>query len=315
MSPRRLPRPRGRLAVSLISLAALAAAVGSTDRAEAGVALGAYIPGAEHHAGRIDSYARKVGRRPLIVGSYKDWGPQPFQVRELRRVWRRGSVPMITWEPWGFPLRAIARGRYDRYARSAARAAERWGRPLFLRFAHEMNGDWYPWGRRTGAAVYKAAWRRLVQIFRRTGAHNVRWVWNPYVNSRGGRLPFAGRYPGDPWVDWVGLDVINWGGSFPWRSFRQIVEPSYRRLARLSGRPIMIGETGSGESGGSKPSWVGKMLRRDVPRMPRIRALLFWSRADARGDQRVDSSRAALRSLRRSARRPLYRSSRRSLFG
>jgi endoglucanase len=138
-------------------------------------------------------------------------------------------------------------------------------------------------------------------------------VWTPYANS-GGHRPFSRYFPGGRWVDWVGLDGINWGGAFPWRSFNQIIGASYRELVRLTSKPIVLAETGSGEQGGNKARWVSAMLRRNIPRMSHIRAIAFWDVDDRRGDLRVDSSAASLRALRSALAKPRYRSSRKALI-
>jgi hypothetical protein len=66
----------------------------------------------------------------------------------------RGGMPLVSWEPWKFgagldqreyALRNILSGQHDAYIRNWARAAAAWGKPFFLRFAHEMNGDWTTW--------------------------------------------------------------------------------------------------------------------------------------------------------------------------
>jgi beta-mannanase len=176
-----------------------------------------------------------------------------------------------------------------------------------LRFGQEMNAGWFPWGHQ--ARAFKAAWRHMVRLFRAEGATNVRWVWTPYVNSGGG-LPFKHYYPGAEYVDWVGFDAINWGGSFAWRSFGEVFDESYEQMLEISSEPMMLAETGSGESGGYKSRWVSAMLRRVIPRMKHVRAVLFWSVADHRGDIRVDSSGGALGALQRALRKPLYQSSR-----
>jgi hypothetical protein len=278
--------------------------------AQARIAMGAYVPGAEAHPGRIKAYGRRIGQQPLIVMSYKDWGNRPFEPRELGNVWKRGAVPMVTWEPWGASLKAIARGRYDRYVKAAARAAKRWGHPLFLRFAHEMNGEWYPWGTASSPGAYKRAWRHLVRVFRRVGAGNVRWIWVPYVNPHW-KLSFVSRYPGDRWVDWVGLDGMNWGGGGSgWHSFAELFGGSYRTLRRISSAPMIFAEVASGDRGGSKARWISRALRRDLPRMRRVRAIMWWSSRDPRADMRVNSSGKALRALRRAARGRRYHSNR-----
>jgi hypothetical protein len=218
---------------------------------------------------------------------------------------------MVTWEPWtlegrGFPLRAIARGRYDDYARRAAISAREWGRPILLRFAHEMNGTWYPWGTDGNTPrVYKAAWRHLVGIFRAAGADNVKWVWTPNVDGDG-QYPFRPFYPGDAWVDWVGLDGFNWAKSGEWESFTDLFGSSYDTLSAISPRPVIISETGSSQSGGDKSAWVASALRREIPSFSRIRAVVWFSDTVSGVDFRVDSSPAALRAFRSGIASPRY---------
>ena len=66
----------------------------------------------------------------------------------------RGATPLLTWEPWNsaagvnqptYRLSAIANGTHDALVRRWATQIKAWGKPLMLRFAHEMNGNWYPW--------------------------------------------------------------------------------------------------------------------------------------------------------------------------
>jgi hypothetical protein len=304
------PRLAVRVAPWLIALSALALPAPALGHE---IALGAYVPGATWHPGLIDRYAHRVGRQPVIVSSYQPWTVQPFQRPTLNEAWRRGAIPMVTWEPWSwprgrsFPLRAIAAGRFDGYVRRAARAAAEWGRPIMLRFGHEMNGTWYPWGRGHGstAATYKQAWRHLVRIFRREGATNVMWVWTPNVDNHG-KYPFRGLYPGDAWVDWVGLDGFNWGRQGEWTSFRQVFGHSYGVLTRISRRPVIVAETGSTQRGGDKAGWVSRALRTEIPRLRRIHAVVWFDERFNGIDTRVDSSGGALRAFRGAARSPRY---------
>lgn len=312
---------RGRLvrAGAITAVLAVAALAGAhADRAAARVSLGAYIPGSEEDPALIDSYAAEVGRSPLIVASYEDWTHPLVDQGWLDAIWNRGSVPLVTWEPWNwadlsqpFPLRAIAAGRYDAYIRSSAGAAAAWGRPLLLRFAQEMNGGWYPWGARRGTspALYVRAWRHVVQIFRQVGASNVSWVWSPYATNNG-RLPFERFYPGDQWVDWVGLDGFNWGSDRVWQSFGGIFGSSYRTLSQMTERPIMIPETGSTEEGGDKAAWILNALGRALPRFPRIRALVWFNQRFHTVEARVDSSDSALAALRGGISSPLFQTDR-----
>jgi hypothetical protein len=284
------------------------------------ISVGAYIPGAATDASRIDAYAAEVGQSPVIVSTYAQWPRPVFRRAELAPTWSRGAVTLLSWEPWkpdgqGFSLSDIAKGRYDAYLRRSARAAKAWGKPIFVRFAHEMNGNWYPWGTVNGNTprLYKKAWRHVVKLFRDVGAQNVQWVWCPYVTN-GGRFGFARFFPGNRWLDWVGLDGFNWGKGAVWKSFKGIFSTSYRVVERLTDRPIMIPETGSTESGGGKASWVSRMLNRELPFFARIRALVWFCEPFRGIDTRVNSSPAALASLRRAMTSRLYHSSRRRLL-
>ncbi len=297
---------RRALAPGLAVAALLALAAGAAHPTPASaqrVALGVYIRGVEDDPGKLDRYAEQVGRPPAIVGAYKRWDVKPFNPPELRQIAGRGAVPMISWEPWnakshGYRLSAIAKGRFDTYVRRSAEAAKAWGKPILLRFGQEMNGSWATWERGVDGTTgprFVAAWRHLVRIFRRVGADNVQWVWCPYVDN--GSLPFMGFYPGGRWVDWVALDGFNWGAPIAWQSFSDIFDRSYRKLAGITSKPIMIAEIGSNEAGGSKARWLRRTLGRQLPRLKRIRAVVWFDATDG-ADFRVDSSPAALAAFR-----------------
>jgi hypothetical protein len=219
-------------------------------------------------------------------------------------------VPLITWEPYDRPLHAIAAGDYDSYIRESARAAAAWREPIFLRFAHEMNGDWYPWGLGVGgntAADYKDAWRHVVRIFRQEGADNVRFVWSPNVNDTGD-YPFKPLYPGDQVVDWVALDGYNFGAEYgDWESFTELFKGSYAAMNELTSKPLMIAETSSAEGGGDKAAWIRSALSCELPsRLPRVHALVWFDRDYEGRDWRIDSSSASLAAFRAAIASPTY---------
>jgi membrane-bound metal-dependent hydrolase YbcI (DUF457 family) len=308
-----LRRPRALApALALAALLTLGAGAAHPTTASANrIALGVYMRGVEDDPGQLDRYAEQVGRRPAIVGAYKRWDVRPFHPPELREIAARGAIPMVSWEPWdandhGFRLSAIARGRYDDFVRRSAREAKAWGGPILLRFGQEMNGSWATWQRGVDGTTgprFVAAWRHLVRAFRRVGADNVKWVWCPYVDN--GKLPFMDFYPGGHWVDWVALDGFNWGAPKAWQSFSDVFDRSYRKLASITSKPLMIAELGSGEAGGSKARWLRRALDRQLPRLKRVRAVVWFSATDG-ADFRVDSSPSALSAFRREIRTPLY---------
>ena len=309
-----------RLQLAPLALAVLVLLVPSAARAQrAPIAFGAYIEKQWENPKLIDAFAKEVGRRPAIILTYKRWDVKPFYDPELTQIARRGALPMVSWEPWtssGKPAKlwAIGRGRYDGYLRRSARQAREWGKPIMLRFGQEMNGEWAPWERGHVGSTPRSfilAWRHLVRVFREVGADNVIWVWCPNVNT--GHLPFMQYYPGDSWVDWVGLDGFNWGGSIGWRSISEVFAGSYEQLARETSKPIVIAETGSGQTGGDKAAWVSSALEGELANFSRVRAVVWYNASD-RADFRIDSSPSALRAFRRGIAKPLYAADRQDLI-
>jgi len=286
--------------------------------------LGAFIPDARGNAQAILTFATRVGTAPRAVMWYQDWA-QPetraFNTEQMDAVYIHGAVPVVTWEPWDamagpnqptYALRQILAGSYDGYVHEWARAAATWNRPFYLRFAHEMNGTGYPWTPTINGNTpeeYVATWRHLHDIFQQEGATNTRWVWSPTVLPSDTLPLLATFYPGDAYVDWVGLDGYNWGTSQTWSHWSDLASvfaASYQTLAAMTTKPMMIAETASAESGGDKAQWITQGLLTDIPqRFPRIRAVIWFNEAKET-DWRVDSSPATLAAYRAVARSPLY---------
>ena len=182
-------------------------------------------------------------------------------------------------------LAAIAKGEYDFYVSPWAEAAASFGKPIFLRFAHEMNDPYrYPWGPQNGNRPddFIAAWRRVHDIFQKKGATNVIWVWSPHV----GHPYWDLYYPGDAFVDWTATGVLNFGPIARWSecwTFQELFGTKYERLAGF-GKPIMIAEFGSLHVGGDRQAWYASALGNLSHAHPAVRAVLFFN---ASADQTV----------------------------
>jgi hypothetical protein len=300
-----------RLAAPLIAaLAALVLLAGPTAdaRAQQRIAWGAFTPGAPENHAVMEALNARVGRRAAIWQTYKNFDQDPFPYVTVGRAHEAGGVPFITWEPWNRNLRAIARGDHDGYLRNSARQAKDFGKPILLRFAHEQNGSWYPWGLGVNGNTpgdHIAALRHVIRIFRAEGAHNVKHVWSPNVGT------FSAFWPGDEWVDYLGLDGYNFGSIYnQWRSFDEVFGSSYREIVRLSDKPLIITEFSSNERGGDKAAWVRHTFSADTARRyPRIRAYVWFDEnkeADGEADWRVNSSGASLDAFRSVLRQSFY---------
>ena len=219
-------------------------------------------------------------------------------------VTARGAIPYMSMSSDSVPLTSIANGSYDSSLIAWAQAAKSYGKPFLFRWNWEMNGTWFNWGAqaRANPAAYVAAWKRFHAIVQAQGATNVTWVWCPSA-VWSTSTPLASLYPGDAYVDWTCVDGYNFG-TIPmkidsWKSFYTVMKPTYDQLLTLApSKPILIGETGSTEWGGSKSAWITDMLKTQLPlNFPKIRALAWfnWNIYENGGtyDWQIESSASA----------------------
>jgi len=207
--------------------------------------VGLYTAGLPASYAGVTAFSQATGVSPTLVSYYSGWY-EPFQAGFARTVSRHGAVPLVQINPTRVSLAAIVAGQYDPYLRSFARAVRAYGQPVILGFGHEMNGPWYPWGyHHTPAAVFVAAWRHVVTVFRAAGAGNVTWLWTVNtINALGRQIPSpAAWWPGSAYVTWVGID-----GYFHRRSsqFASVFGPTIAAVRELTKDPIIISETGAG---------------------------------------------------------------------
>jgi hypothetical protein len=310
---------------------------------DATIALGAYYfdngmcaPG---DTGAVSSFRARTGRTPAVWMIFQSWeGWNQFPIEQARRARSLGSTLMVTWEPWNgvasdpnWNCQNVVSGRYDSYIRSYARSVRAAHAPVMIRLGHEMNGSWYPWGtayagcfqrnNNNSPAMFCAMWKHVVSLFREQGASNAKWVWSPNIlfldnwnDERSQERDLMTLYPGDAWVDWVGVSVYNDGAKSPWRSFRALFDTSYRLLSQISTRPMMIAEMGVTEQGApagqTKAAWLEQALLSDIPKLyDRVRLVTYFCRnksGTGESDYRFDSSPASLAAFREVANSPIY---------
>jgi hypothetical protein len=233
-----------------------------------------------------------------LIHIYTAWGSkteEKFPKTQVKAILEMGSLPVITWEPWltdfndleipnlrkpnirdTHGLRDVANGLYDTYIKEWASDAKEIGKPIFLRVGHEMNDPYrYPWGPQNNTAKeFKAAWRHIWNVFNGLGAKNVIWIWSPH--------PAYGffdlYYPGEKYVDYVGVSVLNYGTVASWSqwwSFDEIFGKHYKELSKFN-KPIMFTEFGCLNVGGSRSKWFQQAIASIPVNYPKVKALLFF---------------------------------------
>ena len=175
--------------------------------------------------------------------AYERWSVQTGHRLHINWIAKREDDSVVRWAD-------IANGKYNAYIDAKARAVKNFGAPLYLTFhaEPEYHGAAGAFGT---AADYRAAYRRIVDRFRAQGVTNVRWVpvLMAWSFSRPSGNPGA-FWPGDAYVDAVGVDGYNWfgctGGRASWNSFESIFQRAYDWVAARR-RPMMVVEWGTVE--------------------------------------------------------------------
>lgn len=235
------------------------------------------------------------GRTPDRFTYYKAWAQVPeFDPAVPDKITDLGMQPLLTWEPMNalrepnraedpvYQLQTIINGEHDDYIRSWAVDIKEWGKPLWIRFAHEMNLDIYPWcGGCNGNSPeeYIQAYQHVHDIFTDVGATNVKWNWSVNIVSDT-TVPLDQLYPGDKYVDEVGIDGYNggteqdWGG---WTAPQDLFGPTLEQVEQIApDKPIHITETGSSMQGGDRADWVRDLFEQ-VKSNPNIKGFTYFN--------------------------------------
>lgn len=243
----------------------------------------------------VNEFENQLGKPLSIVHRFYAWNdPIPTDLEEHDK--KKGKANLVTWEPYGTTLDEIISGKEDQFIIERARAFKMFKQKIFLRFAHEMNGNWYPWGGQP--KKFKEAFRRVHDLFKEEGADNVLWVWCPNIMSVPNESwnDMEAYYPGDAFVDWIAADGYNWGTTasyFRWQSFEEIFSDFHRRYGGR--KPLMIAETSSTEVGGNKALWI-KEMKESLSRFPHLKALI-WFQEKKETDWRANSSDSSFKAF------------------
>jgi mannan endo-1,4-beta-mannosidase len=246
----------------------------------------------------LDRFIAATGTRPEVFDVFEQWSRnRPLDRGLADAVAARGARLSVTWEPWdpagshtdqpAYSLASIVAGDHDAYIDRFAASVGDLRQVITIRLMHEMNGNWYPWGVRTNgnqAREFIPAWRHVHDRFVALGVTNVEWSWAPNAVYTGS-APLAPLYPGDAYVDAVGISNYNWGEHSHdgyvtrWRTFDSLFDASIAQLRSITDRPLWIAEVGSSNLGGSKAAWVTSMLE-EVRGRPEIAGVVWFDHVD-----------------------------------
>jgi mannan endo-1,4-beta-mannosidase len=123
--------------------------------------------------------------------------------------------------------------------------------PIIWRPYHEMNGNWFWWGGRSGDMGYRKLYTMLFdRLVNYHKINNLIWVFNANEISGDWMKPYADFYPGQEYVDILATDVYR--NNFQISDYDQL-------LALGEGKLIALGEVGkmpTAETLLQQPKWV-----------------------------------------------------------
>lgn len=168
----------------------------------------------------------------------------------------------------------MANGKYDAEYRKFFKIAKASGAKFLYRTMHEMNGSWYSWS--GDPTNFKKAWIHIYELSREEGLDTQSILFIMSVNSQdlptvdgsiGGKMiscspinkkktgcrSFEDYYPGNAYVDMMGMTLYNWGRGrgeewAKWRSFPELLnDKNTKMLLRISsyGKPVFLDEVGT----------------------------------------------------------------------
>jgi hypothetical protein len=204
-----------------------------------------------------------------VIGSY------------LPHIWNTlGSVPMISLNTNNYTNAQVISGAADTDIDTYANSLKQWvfgtgaptgGRRVYIRLDWEMNGDFSPWeppknsttcdNLLTNEQQYVQMWQYFHNRFMNDGgftSSQVQWVYSIYYMdvfptmyastlsscTNGASDVVTETYPGDAYVDWVGVDGYAYNNGTPYVSPADTFGPAFTRLRKLTAKPLSTNEVG-----------------------------------------------------------------------
>ncbi|WP_210434324.1 glycoside hydrolase family 26 protein [Virgibacillus sp. SK37] len=163
-----------------------------------GLYLGGYVIQDEYIDTSMNVFNELAGKNHASYFRYVGYG-KPFPKEWVEEVKSVGGFPHIAWEPND----GLEKVKDDEYLRQFAKDASDAGVPILLRYASEMNGNWTAYS--GDPELYLEKWK-LVHDIMEEEAPNVMMLWNVFTMPE---QSIAKYYPGDEYVDYVGVNIYN----------------------------------------------------------------------------------------------------------
>lgn len=164
--------------------------------------------------------------------------------------------------------------------------------PLLFRPFHEQNGGWFWWGAKTTTtAEYVEIYRYTVEYLRDTkDVHSLLYVYSPNGTFSGSETTYLTTYPGDEYVDILGMDQYDNRDNPGTESFLNLLVDDLAMISRLAdskGKIATFSEFGYSpqgmlQQGNGDLQWFTKLLQaiKSDPDAKRISYMQTWANFD-----------------------------------
>lgn len=289
------------------------------------ITIGVHLRPSTDYKNRILDFNQQIGKDVGVIMYFLDWSGQPkvtnqvlddYLIKQIEQLpGQIRPVVMLTWQPIilsqqvdnelgqecvagykGFvKYETILNGKCDNYLRMFAQdLAEHQSIRFILRFAHEMNiadSAWWPGHHGSDPQKYIEMWRYVHDIVENTqyqeGVDNIEWIWSVNYASYPNYLwnQYYNYYPGDVYVDWIGISGYNWGN--PVMTAEEIYGNIYGNGALIPpdiikdltcrySKPILIAEVGTVGDPTSKKSWINTALG-EFKNFPFLKGVIWFN--------------------------------------
>jgi beta-mannanase len=239
------------------------------------------VPSGNQEVAQLPAFSSLIGTHVQVLHVYSEFDV-PLPTRTLNAIESYGATPLLDWSCGN--VQDIAAGRDDTLIRKYADELRTFRKPVFLRWYWEMNLDDKAHQRcGTGSSdpgSYVTAWRHIWSIFQAEHASNVSFVWAP--SGLASKTPATAFYPGDQYVDWIGVDHYDDHGapSTGAGAVTSLFGAFYQQWAAHH-KPMMIAETGAQPA--SQAGYLQGLEQALPSRYPDFKALIYFDSPGKKG--------------------------------
>lgn len=249
------PAPAQSVAVgwqvaNVISAGVLAAIESAITSIGASPTLLGVAPGGNPALSDFQAFNALIAPKTVDIGAFPQAFPSSEPILYSTQITTCQTLeiaPYTYGEPAGL-LSDCLDGRYDANIDSSAALAVSYGLSIYLQLADEFNGNWTTYGYSAETASnFILGWQYIVNRLRRGGATNIKFVWCPNVWHNSNTTDPRPYYPGDAYVDYIGVDAFVPSTASPRIDPYTLILPYYKMLAAFTAKPFILGSMGVAE--------------------------------------------------------------------